>query len=70
MNFYDRPLPGLDEDDKPNDRSIDGMPMNGESSMMMYIGPNQELVFSHSKNREKIERVASFYPDEAVHLVK
>ncbi len=70
MNFYDCPLPGLDEDNRPDGRSIDGMPLNGESSMMMYIGPNQELVFSHSKNREKIEVVASFYPDEAVHLVK
>lgn len=70
MNFYDCPIPRLDEDNKPDGRSIDGLPLDWESSMKMYIGPNQELVFSHSRNREVVNRVATFYPDEAIHLVK
>lgn len=71
-NFYDK-IPSLDENYFTEQRTFDGVNVNGESFFGMYIGCNKELIFTYEKSSEiKKEKKpeAVFYPSEADHLLK
>src|SRR3989344_44920 len=71
MAHFDLPMPQLDENYMTNHPSIYNLHISSESSFGMFIGPNNELLFSRNTDCETKKIIdMQFQPDEVDHLLK